>query len=360
MDSEIKKIIGAVKKCAKTVTLGFDGYVDEVFEIVENRDKDNNVAVYSKMNQFADRIRQGGAGGVSAEIIRKRRSHGGFTANTGNAVASLGIGTVMVGLFGEEKLDPVFQPFEKKCRVISAGNPAMTNIYEFDDGKLMLPFIEPTINFDYASLAASVGKDRLAEIFSGSDIIAVGYWSLMPAFGEIVAKIAESLPADGKRRRMFFDFADVRKREESALREMISTLGVLNGVVPATLSLNEHEAAVVFGLYGKKITADEAPKPGEIEAVRRMTGLDELVVHTPRYAVSASAEEGEHAAAQIYCEKPLLTTGAGDTFNGGYIAAKAAGLSPAERLRFANAVVGCYLRNGAAPGLTQAAEATLI
>ena len=348
-----QKIADNFKKTTNRVILGIDGYVDEVWQLVESRSEENTATMFTRMNQYAERILQTGSGGMTVEIVRKRRGFGGFTANTGNAVARLGIDTTMLCLYGKETLDPVFEPFCEMCKVISVGAPATTHIFEFDDGKIMLPYVEHIIDFNWQSLVDALGRDKIVSLLADSSIIALGYWSSMPSFDEVIAEICACLPNDGKARRIFTDFAELRKRNEASL---VSTLGLmkkLNAATPISLSMNEHEGAQIFALYNEPLTAQAPPTPEQIENVHRQTGLDEIVVHTPHYAIAAAAGEGISVSAQEFCEKPVRTTGAGDTFNGSYAAALAAGLNIAERLWFANTAVSYFLNNGEAPALEQ-------
>ena len=351
-----KQKIAAAFQAAATVLLGIDGYVDEVWELVENRDEDNKVALYTHMGKFAQRIIGAAGGGMSVELLRKRRSFGGFTANTGNAVAKLGLDTTMLCMYGKDQLDPVFEPFNEMCRIISIGAPAVTQIFEFDDGKIMLPYIEPIIDFGWKFLVDALGVEKVASLLASAGVIAFGYWSSMPAFDEVIAEICACLP-QGSKTRIFTDFADLRKRNEPSLIKTLALLKELNKKVPMTFSMNEHEAAQVFALYGNALSAKEPPEAACIEEVRKEMGLDEIVVHTPYYAAAASSTETATIVPQRFTEKPVRTTGAGDTFNGAYVGSIASKLSMADRLWFANAVVSYFLNNGDAPSLTQVLEA---
>ena len=347
------KIAEAFKNNKGSVLLGIDGYVDEVYQLVESRTGQDEVKLYSRMGKYAERILQAGSGGMSVEIIRKRRTFGGFTANTGNAVARLGVDTTMLALYGKDKLDSVFAPFEKTCRVISVGDPAMTNIFEFDDGKIMLPYIESIYEFNWKKLIGSLGVEKTVSLFADAGLIAFGYWSSMPNFDEVITEIVNCLPAERKTRRIFFDFAELRKRDEASLVNTLSLLKELNKKIPMTFSMNEHEASQVFALHGEGLDAKAPPSPDLMTRVRERLGFDEIVVHTPHYAAAASLSEDVSFAPQDFCEKPARTTGAGDTFNGAYISARVAEVEIKDRLAFANAVVGFFLRNGEAPSLTE-------
>ena len=353
MTIDKQTIADSFKKNTNKVILGIDGYVDEVWQLVESRDEESTATLFTRMSHYAERIMQTGGGGMSVEIVRKRRGFGGFTANTGNAVARLGVDTTMLSLYGAGTLDPVFEPFLEMCRVISVGAPATTHIFEFDDGKIMLPYVESILGFNWQSLLDALGRETVVSLLAESSIIALGYWSSMPTFDEVIAQVCACLPNDGKPRRIFTDFAELRKRSEASLVSTLRMMKELNKKIPITFSMNEHEGAQVFALYNEPLTVQHPPSPEQIENVRRQLGLDEIVVHTPYYAAAATTQEGTFIAAQEFCEKPVRTTGAGDTFNGSYIAACAAGLSIAQRLWFANTGVSYFLNNGEAPSLEQ-------
>jgi sugar/nucleoside kinase (ribokinase family) len=129
----------------------------------------------------------------------------------------------------------------------------------------------------------------------------------------------------------------------------LELLKKLSEKTPMTLSLNEHEAAAIFGIYDE--TLDDAGKPliEKLEDIRKQLGLDELVVHDPHFGVAACSGEEPAFVKARYCTNMVRSAGAGDNFNGGYIAAKLAGLNITERLYVANATVGHFIRTGIFP-----------
>ncbi|MCL2351752.1 MAG: hypothetical protein FWC55_04380, partial [Firmicutes bacterium] len=50
------------------ITLGIDGYIDEVYQIVDTRISLTEYTVFSKMGRFAERILACGGGGLGNEI----------------------------------------------------------------------------------------------------------------------------------------------------------------------------------------------------------------------------------------------------------------------------------------------------
>lgn len=348
MDTK-QNIISQIEGLKGNIAMFADGFIDEVWELVDTRSSIEKFTLVDKMTGFADRIKEVGTGGMGIEITKKRRAFGGFTCNIGCAAASLGVDTVMAGIYGKGELDPIFKPLEDISQVISLGDPATTHVLEFDDGKILMTDMQAMFDMTWDYMVNAIGKEALVALLAKADMIGLGYWSLMPAFDEIMTEMCAAIPEDGKTRRFFFDFADVRKRDEASLVATLANLSQLNSRFPMTLSVNEHEALVIFGLHGQTFDDEGMPLAEKTAYVREKIGLEELVIHTPRYAIAATRTEGAIQIPHRFCEKPVRTAGAGDTFNGGYIAATLAGLGIEERLYTANAAVSFFLNNGFAP-----------
>ena len=355
-DVDIKKAIEMLGASKSKFTLLADGFIDEVWEIVDFRKSLTEVEVYKRMNQFADRITGSGSGGVGLEVISKRRTIGGFTSNTGFALGRMGADTTLIGLYGKDGLDPVFDDLGKLCRMESIDDASLTIIFEFDDGKVMLSDMQGIQHITWKSVVEKLGKAKVTELISKADIIGVGYWSLFPAFDEIVQEIYALMEKESRMGRFFFDFADFRKKDEESLLSTLKMLAKLNEKMKMTLSVNEHEAQMLFELYGESFDDEGQSLEEKTEVVRAKVGLDELVVHTPHYATAAISGAKTAFAHSLFCEKPVRTAGGGDTFNAGYMAAHAAGLDTFERLNLANAAVGYFLRNGIGPDIQQLEE----
>lgn len=339
----------ALKNSTGKITMLADGFVDEVWEVVNTRSDLNNYTLYSQMKQYAERIISSGTGGVGMELISKRRVFGGFTVNIGYAAARLGVDTTVIGVYGKDSLDPIFDEVEKECKVFSIGNPATTHVFEFDDGKILMSHMEAVQNLNWERIVNFVGLDKIKSLLAESNIIGVGYWSLLPAFDEIFDNVCANIPNDGKERRFFFDFADFLKKDAASLNISLQKLKEKNDTFPMTLSVNEHEAAALFAAQNETFDDKGRSITTKTDDVRKNLGLDELVIHSPTFAVATSSKEAPAFADAVYCEKPLRTAGAGDSFNGGYIASTLAGLSLHERLEVANAAVGYFVRNAAYP-----------
>lgn len=332
----------------KKITFGLDGFVDEVWQVLSQRISLADYKLFDKMYDFAKSVCDSGKGGYTTEVIRKRRSFGGFVSNTGNAAGRLDTNPTFVGMFGKEKIDPVFSKFA--YNLVSISDPNSCLIFEFTDGKLMLPNIEAAMDFTWESLNAALPHEKLAQVMD-ADIVAIGYWCHFPDFDNIITGLCDNFLINGRCGRVFFDFADIRKSDSGSLERTFNTLAPLNEKIPMTLSVNEHEAGFLFSMMGRSFdweNPDEAEK--NIQYVREKIGLDELIVHTPYFAAGSSAKEKTEIVMQRYCESPVITTGAGDNFNGGYLAASLGGtLTLSERLLVGNSTTSFYIRNGYSP-----------
>lgn len=348
----VERIVAYFDKQGGKVTLGIDGYIDEVWQIIETRISATEYKLFDKIQDFIKAVDDFGTGGSLNETIRKRRSYGGFTCNTGKAAGRLGSDLTMLGMFGKDIIDPLYREFQEKFKFFSVGDPGVGEVFEFLDGKIMLTHTEETSSVNWEQLVNTLSWDTLRTIYEEADIVGLGYWSLMRNFDDLASKLCEHFLEKGKCSRLFFDFSDIRKHGKSALLRTLHTLAALNKKVPMTLSINEHEAKLLFSYMGRDFSWNE-PENSEkdIDYVRLQTGLDELIVHTPYFAVASTVSEGTATVLQRFCKDPVITTGAGDNFNGGYVAACARRdeLSLSERLLVGNATTGYYIRNGYSP-----------
>ena len=340
----IDKIAEYFRDIRGNIVLGIDGYIDEIWQALESRSDIHAYKAMQTIKQFGERIIACDEGGMAIEIISKRRGYGGFTGNTSRAVSSLGLKPTVIGTYGKGTINPRFAEMEASCNLISLGEPAVSHVFEFDNGKVMFPYVQAILEINWAALTDVIGEQELCSILGGADILGLGYWSSMPAFDEIVMNLCEKL--EYKPKRLFFDFADVNKRDRYALEDTISLLGNLNSRIPMTLSLNEHEADSLFTCFGQSFPTDARAAEKSLSEMRGRIGLDELIVHTPYFAGISSFEEGTAMVRQVYCEKPVKTTGAGDTFNGGYIASSLGSLNAYERLAVGNAATSCFIQTG--------------
>ncbi len=343
-----------LEKLNASALLGIDGMIDEVWELLRSRTSDKEFTKMSKLMDFGNAITERKTGGMATERILKRKISGGFVCNTGRAVAHLGLDTSFLCMFGRERIDSIFDEFKGMVEIYSCGEPACINLLEFTDGKIMMPNLENLINLKWADIEAIYSKEQLIKM-TNKDIIGFGYWSNMYDFDNMLSNVIKLSKESGKAQRIFHDFANLNKRTKEALLEALKTMKAQNEILPQTLSLNEHEGGIMCKALGIDYPED-VNTPDALNAVLKaseqileMSGIDEVVIHTLYFAVSATKTKGSAYSMQNYCENPVKTAGAGDTFNGGYMMSSLTGLSQEDKLAVANATTYLYVSTGNAP-----------
>ncbi|MBD5780095.1 carbohydrate kinase family protein [Pelagicoccus sp. NFK12] len=345
----MKRYVDFINTISGKILLGCDGFVDEVYQIVDVRQSLTEYTAIDNLRSFGELIVKRADGGVGLEIVPKRRCSGGFTPNTGRVAAFLGLKPILTGLYGANEIDPAFEEFKENCDLISLGDPAVTLVFEFQDGKILMSALKSVANLTWKDFVAFFGEERLQEMFSDVDILGLGYWSLTPDFDNFLQGFVSQYEGKKAPRRMFFDFADIKKKSNESFMESLAIIKRLNEKIPMTMSVNEHEGAELFSRF--QVEFEESPEKvtAGLTALRKAIGIDELVIHTPHYTAASCEAEGEGFALQDHQKNVIRTAGAGDTFNGGYLCASLGDLSIKERLVIANAATAFFVTHATAP-----------
>jgi len=342
------------KNLNQNVLFGFDGFIDNIWTLVSERNSVEDYKVMNSMLTLNQRIKDSAGGGLSTEILKKDKRAGGFNANTARVLNYLGINTTLLSLFGEKENDEVFKDLVKDSEIISLGDPCSAQIFEFEDGKLMFPNNEHIRKMNWDQLKNKVGLTKLIEIINKADLLAFGYWSNMPYYDTIIKGIIEEVipKIKDKKRKMFMDFGNVKKRSNYDLAEFSRSLRALEKYFELTVSLNRTETIDTAAALGIETELEKNNYINIAQEIRKEMGISNFVVHTNNFALSVN-DSGAQKLEQPYCENPVVTTGAGDTFNGGYISAMIISDDPEIRLAAASSTAGYFIRNAEPPTLEQ-------
>lgn len=350
MSNTMRKYTDFLQNISGKILLGCDGFVDETYEIVEVRKSQSEFTPMKKLKQFGELLVARADGGVGLELVPKRRCEGGFAINTGRVAACLGLMPRLPGLYGRQAIDPAYEPFKDICELFSLGDPALTIALEFGDGKVLMSNLAAVSTLNWGDFEKHFGEQKLKEMFSGVDILGLGYWSLTANFDELFRGFMKQYETLTPPRRMFFDFADIKKKSSESFIRSLELIKSFGSKIPMVLSLNEHEVLELFSRIGVERPDLTPPAISAALAIaRKKIGFDELVVHTPEFAAASSAAAGEAYALQDRQTKIVRLAGAGDSFNGGYLCASLGDLSLKERLVVANAVTAFFVTHGTPP-----------
>ena len=347
--------VGSIK-----ALVGIDGFVDKIVHPVDQRTgPGDQFTRIPTIAEFGARISS--AAGMSANIelapvVEKLGGNGPIMAN---AQSAQGIQVRYLGALGKDYIHPVFDEFAAKTRAVSIADPGITHAAEFTDGKIMLGSMASLDEITYDHIVESMGEEALKVAFTESDCIAMVNWTMIPylssVFKDFIDKLLPTLP-ENPNRVFFFDLADPEKRSREDLRAVLDIISKFEAFGKVILGLNYREAEQVDELLGFAPLEKSAENLQTVAArIRETLKLDTVVVHPVECAVCATQEGTFHVAGPL-CEKPKITTGAGDHFNSGFVTARLIGLSPLAALTVAVSVSGFYVRTAMSPSLEDVAK----
>jgi len=125
--------------------------------------------------------------------------------------------------------------------------------------------------------------------------------------------------------------------------------GLFENKFRTILGLNEKEVYEIAEVFDIKLNDNDPDKlKTAVMAVYQKMGIHCLMVHPVRSACCAI--NGQYYATDgPFCQKPKLTTGAGDNLNAGFCLGMALGLDPLACLTLGVSTSGFYVRNAKSP-----------
>ncbi len=332
--------------------VGFDGFLDKILHVVDERIDAHNYKRMDTMATYAERIK--GAVGYSAniELVAQAIKLGGNGPIMADALYHMGCRLTYAGAIGCPDIHPVFADFAHACdRVISLADPATTDALEFVDGKLLMGQMQTLQDINWSNLCRHWPDTDMLELLSHAGLIAAVNWTMLPAMNEILSGLGSVLERTEHRPLFFVDLADPKKRLAEDIRGVLELLTGLQQQADVILGMNENESVQVEQIaLGDRSDTIQARAP----RIREQLGLAYVVIHPLRSACVASAE-GTAYLDGPFTPDPKLTTGAGDTFNAGFCRGLLAGLKPAEAIGSGVCASGFYVRNARPPSVTELA-----
>jgi len=338
--------------------VGLDGFVDEIIAVVDKRHDHGKFEPIKTIDRFGAKITAAAGESSNYELVVKQRKLGGNGPIMANALASMGMDVTYVGNLGYPNIDPVFQDFAKKAKVISIAEPGHTDALEFDDGKLMLGKHETLHDVNWDNLLSRVGRENLKKLMDGAHLIGMVNWTMLPNMSRIWAKLLDEIIPNSERhqRKLFIDLADPEKRTHGDILDALKLLTRFEDQVDVILGLNLKESlevADVLGLPGK--SDPEAAIEENARAIREQLNLSCVVIH-PRRSAAAANDSASARFPGPFVQQPKISTGAGDHFNAGFCLGNLLGFSLEESLCTGVATSGYYVRTAESPTATQLAE----
>ena len=342
------------------MTIGLDGFVDEIISVVDTRRNHEHFEAVRTIDALGQKICSAAGESSNYELVVKRRKLGGNGPIMANALVNLGAAITYIGNLGFPTIDPVFEDLASRATVHSIGEPAHTDALEFEDGKLMLGKLQPLNDANWDNLIRRVGREKLIEILSGSRLIAMLNWTMLPHMTNVWAKLLDEIIPNMERhnRFLFIDLCDPEKRTESDIIDAMRLLTRFQDQVDVILGLNLKESVEIADVLGLPGRSDP---DGQVEenakAIRDELKLACVVIH-PRRSAAAATETESARFDGPFVQQPRISTGAGDHFNAGFCLGRVLGFSLAESLCAGVGTSGYYVRSGESPTAQQLAEFT--
>ena len=121
----------------KTVSLGFDAFVDSVVKVIRQKDVDGKAHYFESTLAFGEYIVDKGKKSFSIEMEEITNKLGGNMPIMANAVAQMGPKVSCIGPMGRDAIHPVFRPMQEYCELYSYADPGLTKVLEFPSGKMI-------------------------------------------------------------------------------------------------------------------------------------------------------------------------------------------------------------------------------
>ncbi|MEK7394218.1 MAG: PfkB family carbohydrate kinase, partial [Fibrobacterota bacterium] len=331
-------------------TIGFDGFLDEIIHAVDVRSDKDNYESIPTIESLGKRILSAAGKSANIELVPLQQKLGGNGPLMASALGSLGPKIVCVGLMGK----PLHSVFEKlaadlpNLEMISAGDPGYTQCLEFTDGKLMLGKPGTMRDMNWPNLVNALGARR-DEVLFGGQLLACTNWTQLTEMTPLLVEMEKVLPVSPDLT-IFFDLADPEKRPKQDLLEVLNLMSKIQKKAKVVLGVNLREAEQVSHVLGITEVPQDSVEGGKVASQRiaEKMAIHGVVIHMVAYA-SAFLGGVSAGVPGPFCAKPVLTTGAGDHFNGGFTGGYLAGLSLEQCLWTGVCTSGTYVRIGRSP-----------
>jgi len=337
--------------------IGMDGFIDEIVHVVDKRVSPTEYVRLSTIEKFGARVSAAAGKSTNFEMVPQLVKLGGNGPIMANAIAQFGIKLSYLGALNYPDIHPVFKEFSEKGDVHSIANAGRTDALEFDDGKLIIGRMTQLGEVNWENIVARYGKEKFIEKFTASDLVGFVNWTMLPFMSEIWEVVLKDIcpTLSGKRRKLFFDLADPEKRSKTDIQRALNLISSFEKYFDVILGLNEKEGYEIGEVLSLD-TSDHSPEGLARMALKIQSELkiNTLVIHPVAFALAVSGGKVDLVQGP-FCEKPLISTGAGDHFNSGFCLGKMLGLDNVNSLLAAVSTSGFYVRTAKSPTVSDLA-----
>jgi sugar/nucleoside kinase (ribokinase family) len=343
--SEIIEILEKNKDIKHKVIVGFDGFVDEICDVVEERLTASTYRVVKTITDYSTKLGKYAGLSMNIEIVPTMIKLGGNAPIMANSLAELGNNINFIGAIGKDDIHPLFRDFAEKCiNCFSLSDPGHTDALEFTDGKIMMGKIAPMDIITWDNILTKIGNEKLEKILQNTELVAFNNWTLIFGMNGIIEGFTEMLSKTKHFPYIYFDLSDPTKRDSQDIREALYYISQMQKVGKVVLGLNKNESELISRIIKKK----EDNLAVRALMIKNSLGLHACIIHDIKGASSGFKNKGEWVDGP-FTPKPRLSTGAGDNFNAGFCYGLLSGLTPEQALVTGVCTSGFYVREKRSP-----------
>jgi len=354
----LPQLLKAKKGFSLNMLIGLDGFVDEILHPVDKRQDYKTFTRIRTISDFGDRIKKAAGLSANIEMVSIQTKLGGNGPILSNALLEYGVSLTYAGILGKPDIHPVFKPMaEKAKKVFSLGEPGYTDACEFEDGKILIGKHARLAELTWDVFKEGLGGTaEIAKLIGECHLFGMENWTMMPHMSAIweglINEVFPLLPTKSEKPLAFFDLADPEKRTKEDIIHAMKLISRFEEKFRAILGLNEKEVYEIASAFGMDIKEGENKLENAVMAVYKELNIYCLVVHPVKSACCA-IDGTYHYTDGPYCQKPKLTTGAGDNFNAGFCLGQSLNLDPLSSLTLGVSTSGYYVRNAQSPTFDQ-------
>jgi len=337
--------------------VGFDGFVDEVVHIVDKRINTDRYSRIKTLREYGERIIRSAGLSTNIEIVTVNQKIGGNGTILTDALINYGFDMTYIGALGYPDIHEIYKPFSAKCKAISLAIPSQTDAVEFLDGKIIMSKLNSFAEITWDAIAQKVGLGAFTQMMDESRLIAFTNWTMLPHMSEIweniLLEIVPVMSDKSEQKILFFDLADPEKRSQDDILRALSLIKQFGTHFKVVLGLNKKEACELAEIIGHQVTDYESQDLKTLNRwIRDYLSIYCCIIHPVKEAC-AGVNGNYYCVNGPYCKKPLITTGAGDNFNAGFLCGLLMGADMESCLLLGTATSGYYVRYAASPTLQE-------
>ena len=324
---------------------GFDGFIDTFITMKSP----------ATMAEFGPKVEKAAGIAASYESEHKGDKFGGngpLIASALSDIFSNGIDITYIGAMGADEVLPIYrEALEDKIRKLcTLAEPAHSDCLEFEDGKIMLSDMRSCAEITWDRLVEKIGAEPLDSMLQDCRFIGAVNWGKLPHVGVIWKNLAQrlaDLEVPQKQVTFFMDLAEFEQRPMEDREELLELFPAITAQCHTLLSFNLKEAWQMADSFDGDFHGQKEPQAVADLAVflHERIDVDRIIIHPNDGAACASADGCTYLPGP-YCQKPLISIGAGDNFGAGCLAACLEGLDNLGILLAGNCASGHYVRSG--------------